>query len=332
MERQVRKEMFPAPGRRERTFKELFRRLVWRLIRPLPDKPYLMLKYRLIKGVWPDIDHPKTFCEKVQARKLYDRNLLYVTLVDKARAKAFIAARVGERHVVPTYWTGTDLAAVDWEAVPLPAVVKPTHASGHGRFLHTREDVAELLRDDPGPAWLAIDHASYNREWAYGGVEPRIIVEAMLLVDGDVPWDYRLFTFDGVVSHIEVELNAGGEDYICTYSPDWVRLQVRDPDYLPAYPGDLARPAQLDEMLRIAGTIARGFDFLRVDLYAGRDWVRVGELTLYPDGGFERFDPPERDRILGDRWTLGFAIPGSAGRVRRARFRGRPKTLLTFLF
>ena len=139
--------------------------------------------------------------------------------------------------------------------------------------------------------------------------EPRVLIEAMLVVDGGVPWDYRFFTFDGVVSHIEVNLRIDGKGYACHYTPDWQRLPFHDPDYLTPYPGEVPRPARFDEMMRIAQTIGKGFDFLRIDLYAADDWIKLGELTLYPGGGFERFDPPQYDRLLGDKWTLGFEIP-----------------------
>ncbi|WP_421580523.1 ATP-grasp fold amidoligase family protein [Shinella sp. M31] len=309
MENPVRKETFLVPGYQQRTLKEMFRHLIWRVIAPLPDKSYLKLKYWSIKGEWPDIDDPKTFCEKVQARKLYDRNPIYATLVDKAGVKPFVEEKLGPAYVTPSYWVGTDLATVDWSTVPLPAVVKPTHASAQGRFLYTQDDISRLLEDNPVPGWLALDHAHYNREWAYSQVKPQVLIEAMLVVDGGVPWDYRFFTFDGIVSHIEVNLRIDGKGYACHYTPDWQRLPFHDPDYLTPYPGEVPRPARFDEMMRIAQTIGKGFDFLRIDLYAADDWIKLGELTLYPGGGFERFDPPQYDRLLGDKWTLGFEIP-----------------------
>jgi len=309
MENPVRKETFLVPGYQDRNLRETFHHAVWRVIKPLPDKLYLKLKYRVIKGEWPDIDVPKTFCEKVQARKLYDRNALFPILVDKAAVKDFITEKLGSRYVTPTYWVGTDLSTVDWSSVTLPAVVKPTHASAQGYFLYTQEDVERLLRDNPAPRWLALNHAGFNREWAYGEVPPRILIEAMLIVDGGIPWDYRFFTFDGKVSHIEVNLRVDGKGYACHYTPDWQKLPFHDPDYLEAYPGEVKRPARLEDMLHFAETIGKDFDFLRIDLYASDEWIRFGELTLYPGGGFERFEPAHYDRWLGDKWSLGFTIP-----------------------
>src|SRR6218665_1583444 len=121
-------ESFAIPGQVQRRAVQKLRNLVWRLIAPLPDRPYLCLKYRILKGVWPNLDRPRTFSEKVQHRKLNDRNPLYATLIDKAAAKTYIDTVLGAPYAVPAQWVGTDLADIDWSGIELPAVIKPTHA------------------------------------------------------------------------------------------------------------------------------------------------------------------------------------------------------------
>lgn len=308
-DRAAERDGFLIPGYLKKGLRERMRNLLWRFMSPLPDGPYCALKYRTIRGRFPNLTSPQTFTEKVQARKLYDHNPLFPRLVDKADAKALIAEKVGSQYVIPTLWVGTDLASVDWSAIALPAVVKPTHASGVGRFLYGEADVDRLLSSNPSAEWLAIDHSSYNREWAYSQLEPRILIESMLLVDGRVPWDYRLFTFNGKVSHIEIDIRENGRGYSCNYTPDWQKLPFYDRDYLGLYPGEAVRPPRLDEMIHVAETVARDIDFVRVDLYASAEWVRVGELTFYPGGGFEAFEPDEYDLSIGRKWQLGFEIP-----------------------
>ncbi len=308
-DRVVERDGFVIPGYLQKGLRERAHNLLWRFMSPLPDKPYCALKYRVIRGKFPNLTSPQTFTDKVQARKLYDRNPLLPHFVDKAAAKVLIAERVGGQYIIPTLWVGTDLASVNWPEISLPAVIKPTHASGAGRFLYGEADVDRLLRDNPSAEWLAINHASYNREWAYSQLEPRILIESMLLVDGRVPWDYRLFTFGGKVSHIEIDIRENGRGYSCNYTPDWQKLPFYDRDYLSLYPGEVARPPRLDEMIHVAETVAHDIDFVRVDLYASAEWVRVGELTFYPGGGFEAFEPEEYDLSLGQKWQLGFEIP-----------------------
>jgi len=299
----VRKEKFKIAEIQSQGLASLARRIAWRLIAPLPDPIYVRLKYLLIKGHWPNLSKPVMFGEKVQARKLWDRNPLYVTLVDKNAVKPWIAERVGEEHVLPVYWAGKSLKEVDWSAIPLPVVVKPNHASGLGRFIYTPEDVEDLLANDPSAEWLAVDHYRYNREWAYSQVEPKVMIEKMLIIDGGIPWDFRMFVFDGKVSHIMVDIRDGEGASSCAYGPDWVKLPFFDPDYFPFHTGELPRPKQLDTMLEIASTLGRDLDFARIDLFVSDDSVHVGEITLYPGGGYERFEPPEWERIVGERWT-----------------------------
>lgn len=300
----VRQESFLIPGYQASNLREKFHHLIWRIINPLPDRPYLRIKYRVIKGLWPDLDHPETFSEKVQYRKLNDRNPLYRTLVDKAAAKTYVDEKLGAPYAVPAYWIGTDPTTIDWSTVKLPVVVKPTHASAQGRFLYNRADIDALIAENPFPAWLKLDHARYNREWAYSQVKPQVVIEKMLNVDGGVPWDYRFFTFAGRVFCVQVDIRKAGKGYSCIYSRDWKRMPFTDAGYLPDYPGELPRPPRLTEMLSVAERLGEGLDFVRVDLYASTDWVHVGELTLYPGGGFENYQPARYDRVLGDQWKL----------------------------
>ncbi len=277
------------------------RHLFWRLISVLPDRPYLAIKYATIVGRFPDLKHARRFTEKLQVRKIEDRNPLYPTLVDKVDVKPFVAERAGQEHVVPTYWVGTNLEEVEWDTIPLPVVVKPTHASAHGFFLRTSSDIERLMALRPEKDWLALRHDRVNREWAYKNLTPRIIIEKML-EDGDEPLtDYRLFAFNGEVVHIELRLRKDAGIYEYTYSPDWKRLPVRTGDYL--YSTEEApKPSRLEEMLEVARKLSSGISFMRVDLYASDDWVCLGEMTLYPAGGFETYQPEDYDLFLGSEW------------------------------
>ncbi|KPF46131.1 ATP-grasp fold amidoligase family protein [Rhizobium sp. AAP43] len=304
-----RKESFIRSGYEQSSLLSLMKRIFWRLIAPLPDRPYVALKFWSMKGAWPRLDAPRTFSEKVQYRKLHDRNPLYGKLVDKLAVKEFIAGRIGAQHVIPTYWAGTNLRDADWSKIPLPAVMKPNHASGLGRFLYTQADVDALVIDDPGPAWLATDHARYNREWAYSQVERKIVVEKLLSKDGGVPWDYRCFVFNGVVSYVIVDTRVDDRGYSATYSRSWERLPFYDPDYYAPYPGELPKPDTLDLMVSLAERLVHDLDFVRVDFFDTDEGLFVGELTLYPGGGFEAFEPPEYDLILGNAWQLPPKLP-----------------------
>lgn len=61
----------------------------------------LRLAYRIRMGKKLNLDHPRTFNEKLQWLKLYDRNPEHTTMVDKYEAKQWVASRIGEEYIIP---------------------------------------------------------------------------------------------------------------------------------------------------------------------------------------------------------------------------------------
>ena len=289
------------PSNQKNWLREKALHLFWRLISGLPDKAYIMLKYWSMSGRFPRLNAPELFSEKIQARKLYDRNPLYPIMVDKHAAKELIRERAGSQYVIPTQWVGRNLSTVDWSKIELPVVVKPTHASGCGAFLRGADDIRTLMDDDPSAEWMALEHHRFNREWAYGEFVPQIISETMLIDDHEVPDDYRLFVFDGRVVLIELRIRRNGIGYEAYFDPDWKRLDIVSSYYV-SFPGELSKPEKLEEMCSVAKKIASNCDFMRVDLYLAEGQIHVGELTLYPGGGFNGCVPDALDKPLGAQW------------------------------
>lgn len=56
----------------------------------LSDEAYLKLKFHIKMGHSLDLNNPKTYCEKLQWLKLYDRKPEYTSMVDKYEMKAFL--------------------------------------------------------------------------------------------------------------------------------------------------------------------------------------------------------------------------------------------------
>ena len=114
---------------------KLFNRVVLGLARRnllnvLPDKSYLKLMYRVNMGKRLNLKNPKTFNEKLQCLKLYDRNPEYTNMVDKFEAKKCVADRIGEQYIIPTLGVWDRFDDIDFEALPNQFVLKCTHDSG----------------------------------------------------------------------------------------------------------------------------------------------------------------------------------------------------------
>ena len=64
------------------------------------DRTHLRLMHRAKLGMWPSIDSPVTFTEKMQWLKLNDHNPAYTTMVDKYRARTSLP-----RVWAPSTWS-----------------------------------------------------------------------------------------------------------------------------------------------------------------------------------------------------------------------------------
>lgn len=59
------------------------------------------------------------------------------------------------------------------------------------------------------------------------------------------------------------------------------------------------KPAKFDEMVKVAKTLSKGFNFVRIDLYEHDNRVFFGEMTFAPAGGYTPITPHEWDYRLG---------------------------------
>ena len=84
----------------------------------IPDKMYIKIKYRIKFHRKIELRTPKTFNEKLQWLKLYDRKPEYSIMVDKYEAKKYVASRIGEEHIIPTLGVWEEFGDIDFEELP----------------------------------------------------------------------------------------------------------------------------------------------------------------------------------------------------------------------
>ena len=104
--------------------------IVQNFFRWLPDKPYLQLLYRFKMGHRLDLKSPKTFTEKIQWLKLYNRKPEYTLMVDKYAVKKYVADIIGKEYIIPTLGVWDKFDDINFEKLPNQFVLKCTHDSG----------------------------------------------------------------------------------------------------------------------------------------------------------------------------------------------------------
>jgi hypothetical protein len=268
---------------------------------------------------------PRTFTDKVRYKMLRDHRMLLVTFADKAAVRGYVASRIGERYLPETFGILADPDELRELDLPSAYVVKPTHGSGAAIVVSPRasEDAALPPADD---SWgyrhvrpSAVDRGALadiarmwmsqlygqgpNREWAYGHIEPAVIVEEMLTAPGGgIPDDYKFFVFHGRCRYVQVDAGRFGGRTQDFYDAEWRHLPMSGGPPWASPPHE--RPERLDEMIGLAETLATETDFVRVDLYSLPDRIVFGELTSYPAGGDSPFYPESFNAEFGRHWTV----------------------------
>jgi hypothetical protein len=284
---------------RRRVAHPLFRAL----IRRLPDRAALQLTYLRRFGRFINFEQPKTLTEKINWRKLYQRDPRFRLYSDKFTSKELVAQRVGAQHVIPNLWSGDSPDEIPFAELPLPYVIKTNHSCNTNIFVRTPADLDPVAIRRSLTQWLAAPYAPLLREWGYQGITPRILVEPMLLTaDGKPPEDFKCFVYDGRVRFIQCDRDRFGRHTRAYFTSSWQRLAAKV--LYPQIEAEVARPERLEEMLTVAEAIGSAFDFVRVDLYQHDGAVYFGEATFYPGGGFDPFEPAEWDAAFGAPWNL----------------------------
>lgn len=275
------------------------------LLDSISDKAYLSAMYRAAFGKKLNWDAPKTYNEKLQWLKLYDRNPKYTVLVDKYLVREYVADTIGEKYLIPLLGVWQNPNDISFEALPEKFVLKCNHNSGLGMCIckdksnldvdKVKQKIEEGLRQN---------YYLTGREWCYKNVEPRIIAEEFIEDNSGDLKDYKFMCFGGKVkcSFVCTERFSEKGLRVTFFDRNWNRMPFER--HYPADENPIIRPEKYEEMIELAEKLAQDYPFVRVDLYEVNGKIYFGELTFYPGSGLEEFTPEEWDEIIGSWITL----------------------------
>lgn len=269
----------------------------------IPDKLYLSMVYYYIFHKKLNLKTPSTFNEKLQWLKLYDRNPLYTTLVDKYAVKDYIKNLLGEEYIMPTISIYDNVDDINLNDLPDSFVLKTTHDSGGVRICKEKDsfDLNEAKRYLKSR--LNQNYYYLWREWPYKNVKPKIMVEKYMEDSKGELVDYKFFCFDGKIDNVMVCVDRNKKDtetkfYFFNQNWELLRLNIRGKQAPEGF--TLKKPKCIDNMFEIASILSKGIPFVRIDLYECNEHIYFGEFTFYPDSGFDNNLLPETDIYLGN--------------------------------
>ncbi len=273
--------------------------------RIIPDRVYIQWRYFRAFGQLANLKNPKTFNEKLQWLKLYDRKPKYTAMVDKYEAKKYVAKCIGEEYIIPTLGVWDNFEEIDFASLPDKFVLKCTHDSGCIVICKSKTDLDyDAVREKLNKG-LSSDYYWRGREWSYKNIKPRIIAEQYMEDSSGGFIDYKFFCFNGVVDCVMVCLERHlGDTKFYFFDKEWnlKRLNIRGKNA----PKDftIPKPNCMDEMFDIAADLSNGIPFVRIDLYESFGQIYFGECTFFPDSGFDANLLLETDIYFGSLLDL----------------------------
>ena len=276
-----------------------------KILKYFPDGIYLKIIYYRVFRKKLNLRHPKTFNEKMQWLKLYDRNPRYVKMVDKYEVRKYIADNIGEEYLIPLLGVWNSFDEINFDKLPKQFVLKTTHDSGGVKICQDKNtfdfnEIKNYLNKH-----LKTNYYYSAREWPYKNVKPRIIAEKYMEDSSGGLIDYKFFCFNGYVDNVMICLDRHINDpkfYFFNKKWELLRLNIRGKEA----PKDftIPKPDCIDKMFEIASELSKNIPFVRIDLYECNGCIYFGEFTFYPQGGYDINLLPETDLYFGNLITL----------------------------
>ena len=268
----------------------------------MSDRRFLEKKYFLKFGKRLNLENPQTYNEKLQWIKLYDRNPLYTTLVDKYAVREYIKNKIGEEYLIPLVggpWKSFD--EIDFDLLPDQFVLKCTHDSGGLVICKDKSQLNRQKAKEKLDRNLKRNYYLTGREWPYKNVPPQIIAEQYMedKQSKDLK-DYKFFAFDGEAKamFIATDRSSSEETKFDFFDMEFCHLPFTNGH--PNAEITPVKPAAFDHMRELAGKLSEGIPQARIDFYDIDGRVYFGEITLFHWGGMVPFEPEEWDKTFGD--------------------------------
>lgn len=279
----------------------------------IPDKIFLRIWYYKVFRKKISFSNPQTLNEKIQWLKIYDRRPINILVADKLLVRDYVKSKGLEGILVPlnNSFDCTEKLTID-DIPDSPCVIKVNNNSG-GVFL-CRDKIELDIDELNNKIQTALDKKHYypTKEWQYKNIEPKILIEKMLLTkENDVPQDYKVHCFNGVAkilqidsdrfkSHNKIYLDRNLEPFEFSWGPVKNGQETIGKTHI----DNVRVPKCIQKVFEYAEQLSIDFKYCRVDFYVCDEKIYFGEITLHHGSGFSKFNPDSQDLFIGQLLDL----------------------------
>lgn len=271
-----------------------------KILRYLPDKPYVYLYYLRHQRELLHLKNPRKFTEKIQWLKVYGNLEKYSLYADKFTVRSYIEQKVGSRYLVPLLGVWDTFEDIPFDSLPERFVLKATHGCNYNFICKDKSQIDfEALRSTMNQ-WLHENFYEQERETQYKDCKPRIICEEYLEDETGGLRDYKVWCAQGVPRLVQVDSDRFTNHKSDIFDTHWNKLEHLSASTFGVLEQSIDKPKNLQEMLRVASKLSADFPFARIDMYMVNHKIYVGELTFTPGSGMVKFETAEANLELGE--------------------------------
>lgn len=252
------------------------------------EEQYLKLKFWYRNRLFPDLEKPRSYSEKILWLVLNYRQPLLRTLVDKVRVRELVAARCGEKYLSSIYGVWEKAEDIDFRILPEKFVLKTNHGSKWNYFCPDKSSLNPKMARRHIKRWLGRDYYRFTKEWVYKGIQPLAFAEEYLEGTAETPlYEYQFRCFHGEPHSVIISHDRYGDHRVEQYDTNWKPLEIKTRSR--RMESVLEKPAVFGEMMEMARELSAGLPIARVDMYLSGNRIVFGEVTVFPGGGTAPF-------------------------------------------
>lgn len=269
-------------------------------------------RVELQKKVWKkqmgtdlDLEHPRTFNEKLQWLKIYDRHPDMARCIDKVTFKDYVAEKLGGGYTAGLLRVWDSPEEVSFSGLPDRYAVK-SNAQGNGCYIAVVSDPLgydlAALEEEIKAYWFNPLNLHINGfDYTSRHLKPKVFVEEYIDLSASAE-ECKAFCFHGEPKFFQVYRDHFQDGRVTVpaighFTLDWEFMDVSVGNH--PVQRDFPRPRHLDEMIRICKKLSGDFPFVRIDFYDTEEKLYLGEFTFHPNSGFKKYHPPAFDLWMG---------------------------------
>ena len=272
----------------------------------IPSRMFTKHYYYQVMGKKLNLRNPKTFNEKLNWLKLHYYEPIMTQVVDKYAVRSYVKDKIGKKYLIPLIGVYDKFDDIDFNKIPNKFVIKCNHDSGSYIICEDKDKLDINAVREKINYHLSKNYYYQWREKPYKKVKPKIIIEKYMCDKTTNSFDdYKFMCFNGVADNVMVCTNRkSGHPKFRFFDKDWNLKRYNKSSLDDAPDAYYPKPKRIKEMFEIASKLSEGFPFVRVDLYCANNKIYFGELTFFPQAGWDPNIVEEADNLLGEKLMI----------------------------